>query len=265
MNTTNTVLITNRLAAVLSFTRLILTALVFVHLCGTSLCAKVFVSFNGKFHITYPDDWTQADYRTVDYYLQQGSTSPEVFQYEALFTPHEGGHFADDAYLILTVDRVGELSEPQIDSLMKQLGGAFAGGLQNFPAGDLMTMESNTPIYHPENRTVSVITDITEQQETLKKNLLVMKFYEHGIANFYFYAPDSLFEQSKPIFAGIVASFSTENLEAATPKEELKVVDLEERREHGWSRTVWLLIALAIVVIAAGLMRKRRRKKGQTV
>ncbi len=242
-------------------TRLLLAVLVIACFSGTSSQAKVFVSFNGKFHITYPDDWQQADYRTVDYYLRQSDNAPDVLRYEAVFSPHESGHFADDVYLILTVDPVGELSESQIDSLLKRLGGVFGEGLKYFPVGDFMTdLKSNTPVYDPKTRTVSIVTEITEKQNILKKCFLVIKFYEYGIVNFYFYSPEELFEQSRELFTDIVASFSIENLEDALSKEDVKVADLETKQSRGQSRILWLLVVLAIVIIAFGVMRRRRKK-----
>ena len=250
------------------YARLVLCAMLITLTAGLPTVAKEYVSFNGKFHIAIPDHWHRADYRTVDFHLQQSmghheSPDFEWLSYEALFTPVEGGRFADDVYLLLTIDTIGELSASQVDSILDDLSETFGEGLKYAPMNDYLTsMKSNAPVYDAENKTVAVLTNISEQDVLVKKNLMVMKFYENGIANFYFYAPDTLYEKSKPVFASIVSSFSTENLEAALPKEELKVADLESRRK---SRQRYVIPVLAFVVVMIvviiAVRRKSRRSK----
>ena len=118
-------------------------------------------------------------------------------------------------------------------------------------------LKTDAPVYDPESKIIAVVTDIAEDVEVIKKSLLVMKFYERGIANFYFYAPDPLFEQSKPVFAAIIGSFSTENLEAAVPREDLKVADLEATKKRDDSRLIWPVVILILVVATTILIRKR--------
>jgi len=246
------------------YARLVLCATLIILTAGIPSVAKEYVSFNGKFHITIPDHWHRADYRTVDFHLQQSTDDREVLNYEALFTPVEGGRFADDVYLLLTIDTIGELSTSQVDSILKDLSETFGEGLKYAPMNDYLTsMKSNAPVYDAEHRTVAVLTNISEQDVLVKKNLMVMKFYKNGIASFYFYAPDTLYEKSKPVFASIVSSFSTENLEAALPKEELKVVDLESRRKsrQKYVIPVSAFVVVMIVVIIAVRRRSRRSKQ----
>ena len=248
------------------YVRLVLCAMLIILTAGLPSAAEVFVSFNGKFHITIPDNWHRADYRTVDYHLQQSTDDKEILNYEALFTPVEGGRFADGVYLLLTIDTIGELSTFQVDSVLKDLSETFGEGLKYAPMNDYLTsMKSDAPVYDAENRTVAVLTNISEQDVLVKKNLMVMKFYENGIANFYFYAPDTLYEKSKPVFASIISSFSTENLEAALPKEGLKVVDLEARRKskikYGFPVSVFVVVMIVVIV---AVRRRRSRSKQRT-
>ena len=133
--------------------------------------------------------------------------------------------------MILTVDTVGELKEWQIDSVLIELAGAFGRLVKYNPVSDFLAdPEPGIPSYDTVTQTVTILNEIPEQQ-ALKMNLLVMKFYERGIATFYFYSPDSLFETSKFLFKRIVTSFSTENVEDALPKEQLKVADLENAED----------------------------------
>ncbi|HUV31093.1 MAG TPA: hypothetical protein VMY05_08415 [Acidobacteriota bacterium] len=242
--------------------RLAFASLVLVLIVSSSPAAEVFISFNGKFHFTYPDTWIRADYRTVDYYLQRGGTDPLTFQYDVVLSPHEGARFADDVYLILTVDTVGQLSESQIDSVLSNLGDMFGEEVAYYPVGNFMTnMKSNAPLYDAQTHTAAIVTDILEDGEVFKKNLLMLKFYEHGIANFYFYSPDSLFEESKQLFADIVTSFSTEEIEASVPVEEVKVADLESRQGKKSRGFVPIGIAVLVVIAAVVILSRRRRKR----
>jgi len=248
------------------YVRLVLCAMLIVLTTGLPSMAKEYVSFNGKFHITIPDHWYRADYRTVDFHLQQSTDDREVLNYEALFTPTEGGRFADDVYLLLTIDTIPELSLSQIDSVLRGLTETFGEGLKYAPMNDyLNSMKSDAPVYDAENKTVAVLTNISEQDMLVKKNLMVMKFYENGIANFYFYAPDTLYKRNEPIFASIVSSFSTGDLEAALPREELKVVDLESRQKSNqkYGLPISIFVVVMIVVIVAA-RRRRSRKNNVT-
>ena len=84
-----------------------------------------------------------------------------------------------------------------------------------------------------------------------------MKFYDQGIANFYFYSPDSMYEDSKPIFANIVESFSTENLEAPSTNE-VKVAELEDEDDDSSSMLpVWISLGVVLLVVIT----KRRKKR----
>ncbi|UCC43467.1 MAG: hypothetical protein JSU65_10020 [Candidatus Zixiibacteriota bacterium] len=224
--------------------------------------AEDYVSFNGKFRITLPEGWNRADYRTVDYWLQQAGSGREALNYEVVYSPNEGGLFAQDEYLILTLDLIGEQTETQIDSILKDMGGVFGEGLKYMPVQDFMTnMESDAPVYDSSNKTVSVVTDLSRPGEEFKKNWLVMKFYEQGIANFYFYSPDSVFEATKPVFAGIVSSFSTDNLETSGSAEDVRVADLEERQsDRGLISEIMLGLGV-LILIAVLVIRIRRSRK----
>ena len=77
--------------------------------------ANNYVSFDGKFFITYPDNWRQIEYNVVDAYLLRFGASQSSLQYEAVFAPGVSDPFFKGSYLILNVDTVGALDQQAID------------------------------------------------------------------------------------------------------------------------------------------------------
>jgi len=221
---------------------------------------QTYVSLKGGFYITYPDDWAQVDYWLVDAYLLRNKMDTAVLDYEAAFAFKDAPHFFSGDYLILTVDTVRELKDWQIDSVLIELVRSFGKRVRHSPTADyLANLEPNLPNYDTLTKTVTILNETSEQQ-VLKKSLLMMKFYERGVATFYFYSPDSLFETSKYLFEKIVASLSTENIEDALPKEQLKVADLEDAEGVGEddnkkSKRIYLYIGAALVLLIVVLIR----------
>lgn len=222
---------------------------------------QTYVSLKGDFYIAYPDDWAQVDYWLVDAYLLRNKMDTAVLDYEAAFAFKDAPHFFSGDYLILTVDTVGELKDWQIDSVLIELVRSFGRRVRHSPTADyLANLEPNLPNYDTLTKTVTILNEVAEQQ-VLKKSLLMMKFYERGVATFYFYSPDSLFETSKYLFEQIVASLSTENVEDALPKEQLKVADLEDPEgvhedENKKSKKIYLYIGAALVLLIVVLIRR---------
>ena len=223
---------------------------------------QTYVSLKGGFYIEYPDDWAQVDYWLVDAYLLRNKMDTAVLDYEAAFAFKDAPHFFSSDYLILTVDTVGELKEWQIDSVLIELVRSFGRRVRHSPTADyLANPEPNLPNYDTLTKTVTILNEVAERQQVLKKNLLMIKFYERGIATFYFYSPDSLFETSKSLFEQIVTSFSTENVEDALPKEQLKVADLEDAEgvnedDNKKSKKIYLYIGAALVLLIVILIRR---------
>lgn len=248
------------------FTLIILTGF----LSALTVSAENYVSYEGKFYITIPDDWTQVDYRTVDAFLTRNQASTETFQYEAVFAPKTSLPFFANDYLILNVDPVGEMSQESIDSVLTELKKIFGKSIKYDPVSNLMAdLKSSTPVYDEKTKTVSILNRIVEKGQPVKKNLLVMKFYDQGIASFYFYSPDSLYEQSRQVLLDILNSFSTENYKDAAPKENLKIADVDKRdyeAENPVRKTAsgnnknllfWAVAAVLIFIIIA---RRKKRK-----
>ncbi|MBN1213635.1 MAG: hypothetical protein JXA92_13770 [candidate division Zixibacteria bacterium] len=231
-----------------------------VALLPGSPVAENYVSLNGEFYITYPEDWYQVDYNTVDYYLFSDQANRESFQYEAVFAERKSVPFHNGNYLILTLDLVGKLDNRQVDSLLTDLDSTFGDSQQFFPSGNLQSdLKPNTVYYDRANKTVTLLNEITDEDQIVKKNIWLMKIYDKGIANFYFYSPDSVYEAGKAVFSDIVASFSTEGIEQAMPREDLKMADVN-RDDGGFGITyvIILIAVLLVIVIVIYLVRKRK-------
>ncbi|HWR84113.1 MAG TPA: hypothetical protein VN285_12500 [Candidatus Deferrimicrobium sp.] len=219
--------------------------------------AGTYVSLKGNFYITYPDEWVQVDYRLVDMHLRLSGAGRAMLNYEAVFAPAGRDPFYSGSYCILTVDTVGEVSQQQIDSVLGELERTL-GASVTFQTVENVLAESNprTPAYDAQARTAVVLADITEQDQFIKKHVMMMKFFSRGIATFYFYSPESDFEAGKRVFANIVSSFSTENVDQIIPKEQLKVADLDEPVEPTQSpKRIYLYIGAALVLAVLVLLR----------
>ena len=57
-----------------------------------------------------------------------------------------------------------------------------------------------------------------------------------------------------------MASFSTENIENAFPREQVRIADLEDIEDEGKkSNTIFLFAGVAVVLILLALLRRRRK------
>ena len=230
---------------------------------GISLTAAAaeYVSLNGQFRFTYPDDWEQMDYNTVDAFLAKNRASRESFAYEAVFSPKTNSPFYDGNYLILTVSLVGALDSTQTDSAMNALGRVFGNKVRYYPQSDyIANLNSNTPYFDRKNRVAKIINDLSEGSDPFKKNLLVIKFYDQGMARFYFYSPDSLFDSSRPLFEQMVSSFSTDSLEQSLPKEDVKIADIDTDEEKS-NKGSWVAIYSVFIVLIIIIVTRRKKRR----
>ncbi len=210
--------------------RLIVLSILLIVLMGISVQAesKRYISFNGEFYFDYPEDWIQLDYRLVDHFLQLNKAGKTTLDYEAAFCPLVYDPFWSGPYFICSIDTVGDLSDKQIDSVLNNLSRSFGVGIKYFPVADFMTdLKSNAPSYDSDKKVITIINDIYEKQELLKRHLYAMKFYEKGIATFYFYAPDSIFDSSTKTFNDVLHSFTSGDIDSILPKEKLEVADID--------------------------------------
>lgn len=232
---------------------------------ASPVSAEPYVSLNGNFYIILPDDWEQIDYNTVDMFMQQRGVSIEGLSYEAVFAAKGNSPFFEGNYLILTIDTVGNLNDDQIDSVLNSLRKVFNEDIQYYPVGDLLAnLDSNTPYYDREKRVAVVLNDLTQQEKTFRKNILYYKFYESGVAKFYFYSPDSLMEQSQTLFEEVVASLSTEDIESKLSSDKVEITDVDgstsgDDEDNEFGLPVAIMVALLIVIITAAKRRKSRK------
>ncbi len=250
----------------LNYLRTMLLPVIVLMMLVSVAGAKTYVSLNGEFYITYPDEWDQVDYNTVDMFLARSNADQTMFDYDAVFAPSTSMPFFIADYLILTVEKVGELTDKEIDSVLEEYSQTFQNGITYVPTDNFLAdLRSDAPGYDRDNKVVTVLSDILQGQEAVKKNLIMTKFYEHGVATFYFYSTDSLFETSKETFEAIVSSFSTENIQDVIPREEVKVADIETDEEGNVktkrSRTLlYLSIAVFILLVIVAVFVKVRSR-----
>ncbi len=227
-------------------------------LLPTGLMAGTYVSFTGEFSISYPEPWSQVDYRTADYFI---SGAGNEANYEAVFASKDSGPVFQGEYLILTVDTTGPLTAPQMDSVLAGMKKSFKRDISEVAPEALISPDCKRVItFNREQQILAVASAPNKNSESSQMNLMALRFYEKGIAGFYFYAPDSLFEASLSDFQQIFASFSTENLDEAMNSEPARVADIEKRRgDSGGGGSVALIVGLIIVLAAVAYMVVKRR------
>ena len=223
----------NRINRAYALGRLATCLLLLLLVFAVSAQANTYVSLKGKFYIEYPDTWGQVDYLTTDYFLSMSGAEMEDFDYDAVLALNVVGAFHDNAYLLLSVEPTGKLRRRQVDSVLNEMKEIFGEDVVYSPL-DLGTTDihSSAPVYDRSKGLITVLNDITEGQTVVKKSLYAMKFYEHGMAHFYFYCADSLYEEYQPVFESMLKSFSTEDFRSKLPREELTLVDPDNQPDE---------------------------------
>ncbi len=232
--------------------------------------AGQFVSLNGKFQITYPDNWEQLDYRIVDSALFGG----RPFAYEGAFAPKSSPLFLLGNYLVVTVDTVGPSTQHQIDSMLSSWGATLGAATKTYgPAEDFAAFWRPVEVsYWPVSRLASVYTETKPIQGQHTRNQLVVKFYDRGTVNFYFYGADTAWTTFQPIIESVVKSFTTENIQSSLSHDQVKVVDAEQLQSRsdgssastGISRSVIIYGSIAVLLILIFVIRVALRKKSGT-
>lgn len=251
----------------LKYKNAILLIIVILTLIPAGLQAATYVSLSGEFYITYPDDWEQVDYNTVDLFLTRSGADQSMYDYDAVFAPKSSSPFFVGDYLIMTVEKMGEFSARGRDSVILEFSKTFKSGITYVSSENLIAdLESDVPVYDREGKILKVVSDVYQGQQMLKKNMIMLKFYDRGIATFYFYSTDSLFESSRQTFEDIVASFSTEDIESAIPRQEVEVADLEMDAEGNIKQDkpktiLYLSIAVFILLVLVSVFIRLKRKQ----
>ncbi len=241
----------------------LMLSLVVLSLClaTVSASAETFVSYNGRFHFTYPDTWTQLDYTTAQFYLSRGDTAQKV-EFEAVFCEKNAMVLFEDQYLILTVDTVGNLAPHQIDSVIGSLSTEFKRPIKEVTSDVfLRSYCKDSVVFDRAGKRASVESEVPGDSSGTKINLLVMTFYEQGIANFYFYSPTFKYAANLPLYREMIMSVSTEPLPNATTAEPVKVADIEKKPEG--SLNYPLIFGTPLFIILLVLIVRLRKKRQQ--
>jgi hypothetical protein len=236
----------------------ILFTLSLITLATTNVWAESYISLKGKFYISYPDEWAEVDYRLVDAFLYRSRPDTTIPEYDAVFARKTARDFFSEDYCILTVDTIGNLTNAQIDSVLVIYAGSFDAQLKQKPfPKSVDEPENNVFFFDILKRTAVLYRVMTELGSDTRVHLLVLQFYERGIASFYFYSQESQFNTTKDIFKNVVNSFATENISERLPKETLKVANLKTDKNEGKENsnlTLYLILAVAalLVIFAVG-------------
>lgn len=236
-------------------------------LLASASTATNFVSYAGKFYISYPDTWKQVDYLSVDVFLNQGRTTKQKLEFEAAFAPSISEPWHRDIYLILTVDTISGMSPAKVDSILQGIETSFGPRQARSASAFLADIKPSQLVWDADSHTAAVVTEAATSADD-KSSLLMLRFVPEGVANFYFYATDSALAAEANSVASIVASLSTEDIETAAPHESVKIADAkkienansEDRPIPIWAPTSGAVVVIILIAVAA----RRRRKKAES-
>ena len=226
---------------------------------------NTYVSLNGNCSIEYPADWYQIPYPEFDRYLDSKNAGRPIYDYDAVFASKEAKPFYLGSYFIMSIERRDKLTKKQIDSVLVSLSMNFGEGVKYFPVSDFLAdLKSDKPSYDKETKTVSIYNKIVKGSNEIKNSLVMMKFYDYGIATFYFYALGDDFERDKETFRKITESLNSDDIQSKLPKEEVKVAEIDTSKKvfavSESNKSNWVIYFSLAVVIMVVLMRLKRKK-----
>ncbi len=227
-----------------------------------------YVCWRGGFYFSYPDFYRQVDYNLVDSYLQNRGIGRSALNYEVVLADSTADPFFSGEYLILSFTPLDSLGQKQIDSVLAYYRHGFETGIRHAPlATFLENLPRSIPYYDAALKTITFANDIGADSSTMRRGIVIEKMFDKGIATFYFYAPDSLFQKRTVGDIGdIIRSFSTENLEEAAKGEPIKVADLSDvdltpdEFEKDRSPFPWFYVIAALIVLVILVFAVKRRK-----
>lgn len=233
-------------------------------LFATVAWSAPYVSYNGEFSMQYPDNWYQVDYNTVDVFLYRHQVDSMAYKYEAVLAIEDFSPFFAGPYVMLSLDTVGTLSDDQIDSVVVHLAGDFEEKIYHMPTAEFLSeWRPNRPNYDQDSKIASFCTEVPGQGDHVMMNLIMMRFYEKGIASFFFYAPDTLYDAQVTVFQDIVNSISTDNYKQDAPKNEVEIADIDTDNDSSSAVpiVIWAALGTILIVLIARLRRKKRASK----
>ncbi len=230
--------------------------------------SKSYVSLNGNFSINFPADWHQIPTGIIDQYLASKKAGRPLYDYDAVFAPTNSNPYYSGSYFIMGIEKVGDLSDKQIDSVLVTLSKNFGKGIKYFPVANFMAdIQTDAPNYDKETKTVTIYNKIVQDNTSIKNSLIIMKFYEFGIVNFYCYSMGDSFESDNEIFSKIVASLSTDDIQSKLPRENVKVADIDNTKksystDEDSSSNIAIYVALGVVILV--VLRRRKKRKNNS-
>lgn len=231
--------------------------------------ANNYINWGKKYYITIPDDWRQIDRFNVENFLRLHDKDPEQVDFDVFLCPAAAVPFYSQAYVFISAEEV-ENSVSIADSIQVGMAREFDKLIdETARTGPISRVKSGKPVYDKSTQTITQVSEVNAQGQN-QIMTLVMKFYDFGIATFYFYTTEDKYESFKEKFKEIADSFSDEDLEKASGGAKPKIVDvsdinsttnppvsLEEKKSFFGGPAPWaVLISLVVVVLIA--RRKRR-------
>lgn len=247
--------------------KLLRLLLILTCLQGTlALADQDYVSLNGGFYITYPDDWKQVDYAMVDYLLQQSGASAETFDYEVVLAEDKPGLFHRYQYLIITLEPDSLPAQEMKDSALDETAEGIEGTRsERSLVDDLGSVGPDEVVIDRSQNLLAYRTELGAGTDEARWHLYVLKAYDSGLVNFLFYCPDSVYAEAVGQYQNIVHSFSTEDVEAHLASEQVTLADPDRITgdTEGLSTGAWTAIfasaGILILVLAARAVGRRRR------
>jgi len=203
-----------------TFAVLLLALVVGLLFMASSPRADNYVNWKGGFWFAVPDQWEQVNYAVVDRYLSMMDTSRDIFDYEAVFAPAESRVFSEDAYLVVTFDSLGPLTQKQDDSILTTIAQTYSSVIEEAPIVNYMSdLRAGHPQIDRAKKVVSVISEMAYQPDAMRKLWLYMRLNDNGLISLYFYSPESTFKENMSTFEEIVNSLSFTGLKEASEEE----------------------------------------------
>ena len=232
-----------------------------------------YVNWGKKYYITIPNDWRRIERLNVENFLKIHNKDPRQVDFDVFLCPKAAVPFYSQAYVFVSAEEV-ENSVSFADSIYVGMEREFDKMIDEMArAGPISRMKSRKPVYDKSTQTITQVSEVNAQGQN-QIMTLVMKFYDFGIATFYFYTTEDRYQSFKEKFKEIADSFSDKDLEKASGGAIPKIVDVSDINsqtntpggalgggddsETPGAILPWAVaISLAIMVLV--VIRKRRR------
>ncbi len=249
----------------------------------SAVSAENYVNWKGGFWLELPDEWEKVDYNVVDRILAVSDTARDAFMYEAVFAPLSSPTFISGPYLVITFDETGELSDKEAIEFLQSMASSFAQDVSEAPSVEkLSDLSPGIPTLNRKDKSVSVLTEMAFKSDAKTQLWMYMKLNSKGLMTLYMYCPDSIYNETKPVFEKMVSSLSFDKLKEAAGTEDAKFTDVRGGVKPASSGGVictdedngaqcilafknWIFVGVGIVIVAGLIWNfviiPRRKKK----